>query len=95
MLKRGRKAGEKVGEGAVQIFVKKRGGRRFIKNLYCEFQSADAVATFLNDRFNFFCSGNTIRNLMKYYHIPLNQTGGDRRSKERREFILKRGNDLN
>ncbi|MFC1477576.1 hypothetical protein ACFL6L_03810 [candidate division KSB1 bacterium] len=84
--RRGRKKGEKVGEGSVQLFVKRRGGRRFLKLLYREFQSADAIAEFIYSRYNFFCSGNTIRNIMRRYHIPLNPAGGDRRSPARRAF---------
>jgi len=89
--RKGRKKGEKIGEGSVQIFVRRRGGARFIRQLYIEFQSADAVARYITRRYNFYCSGNTIRNLMRTYHIPINSPGGDRRSKDRVRFMQNRG----
>lgn len=89
--KRGRRLGEKVGEGPVQQFMVRRGGARFLRKMYRELQSADAVARYITRRYSFYCSGNTIRNLMKSYHIPLNASGGDRRSKKHREFIRQRG----
>ncbi|MFC1555589.1 hypothetical protein ACFL67_00750 [candidate division KSB1 bacterium] len=88
--RRGRRKGEKVGEGYVQTFVKQRGGRRYVKMLYLKLQSADAVAGHISRRHNFYCCGNTIRNLLRQYGIPLNRAGGDRRSRNCREFMRTR-----
>jgi len=88
--RRGRKSGEKRGEGAVQLFIRRRGGRRFICSLYRDFRSANAVAGYIQKRYNFFCCGNTIRNILREYHVPLNPAGGDRRSKRHRRFMTAR-----
>ncbi len=88
--RRGRKKGEGIGRGAVQQFVKRRGGRRFVLHLYEKFVSADAVAEFLFRQYNFYCSGNTIRNLLRYYHVPLRSSGGDRRSTVKQVFLNER-----
>jgi len=94
MKKRGRKKGDKVGEGTVQAFFREKGGKQFLEKLYQEFQSADAIATYIFRRYNFFCSGNTIRIIMKSYNIPLNSHGGDRRSIKIKNLINLRGEQL-
>ena len=91
---RGRLKGEGKGRGAVQIFIKQRGGRRFMARLYRELRSGEAIAEFINKRFGFYVSGNSIRNMLRQYHVPLNPSGGDRRSPTHVKFRQIRGRDL-
>jgi len=56
---RGRLKGEGKGRGAVQIFIKQRGGRRFMARLYRELRSGEAVATSPAIRYGI-CSGSTM-----------------------------------
>ncbi|MFC1732863.1 hypothetical protein ACFL6I_21380 [candidate division KSB1 bacterium] len=89
--RKGRKKGEKIGEGPIQILIRKRGGRRYVTRLYQEYRSADAVAQYIYNGFHLYCSGNTIRNIMRRYHIPINPAGGDRRSSAHLTFMKNRG----
>lgn len=84
--KKGRVKGEGKGAGAVQKFVKQRGGRRFLARMYSDMRSANAVADHIYHRYGFYCCGNSIRNLLRSYHIPRNPSGGDRRSPAQNRF---------
>ncbi len=79
-LKRGRVKGQGVGCGAIQILVKKNGGKVYLENLYSKIQSADGIADYFFQQFNLYCCANTIRNIMRQYNLKLNPSGGDRRS---------------
>ena len=53
--RKGRKKGEKIGEGPIQILIRKRGGRRYVTRLYQEYRSADAVAQYIYNGFHLYC----------------------------------------
>jgi len=84
--KRGRKHGEFIGQGAIQQFIKNRGGKKYIQELYKKVKSADAIAQSFIENDGFYCCGNSIRNYMKRYNLELNEIGGDRRSKRILKF---------
>ena len=89
--KRGRLPGEGKGTGAVQLFINRNGGRRYLKQLNQEFQSTDAIADFIYRKYNFYCCSNSVRNMMRSFKINSNATGGDRRSPGRCRFRELRG----
>ena len=88
---RGRKKGELVDCGLVQVFIKNHGGKDFILNLYQRLNSADLIAEYIKINFEFYCSGNTIRNYMTrnkiYYSV---KKGGDRLSPKAKANYNKR-----
>ena len=90
--KQGRLTGEGRGAGAVQNFIRRRGGKRYLMKMYKEFRSANAVADHIYRRHGFYCCGNSVRNILRYYRIPRYPSGGDRRSPAHVRFRLKRGN---
>ena len=90
--KQGRLAGEGRGAGAVQKFISGRGGKRYLIKMYKDFRSANAVADHIYRRYGFYCCGNSIRNLLRYYRIPRNPSGGDRRSSAHVRFRRQRNN---
>ncbi|MFC1564832.1 hypothetical protein ACFL6G_07835 [candidate division KSB1 bacterium] len=87
---RGRIKGQGRGCGAIQVFIRQQGGRRYLERLYSQIQSADGIAEYFFRQFNLYCCANTIRNIMKHYHIKLNSSGGDRRSGQVVEFRVRR-----
>ena len=91
---RGRLKGEGNGKGPVQTFIRQRGGRRFIVRLYRELRSGEAIADYIYNRFGFYVSGNSVRNMLRQYHISINPSGGDRRSPKHVRFRQTRGKDL-
>ena len=91
---RGRLKGEGNGKGPVQTFIKQRGGRRYMVRLYRELQSGEAIADYIYKRFGFYISGNSIRNMLRQYHVPINPAGGDRRSQKHVRFRQTRCRNL-
>ena len=92
--RRGRLKGEGNGKGPVQTFIKQRGGRRYMARLYRELRSGEAIADFIYKRFGFYVSGNSVRNMLRQYHIPINPSGGDRRSQKHVQFRQTRSGNL-
>jgi len=88
--KQGRLLGEGRGAGAVQKFIRSRGGKRYLSKMYKEYRSANAVADHIFRRYGFYCCGNSVRNMLRHYRIPRNPTGGDRRSPAHVQFRKQR-----
>lgn len=84
--KQGRLLGEGRGAGAVQKFIRSRGGKRYLSKMYKEYRSANAVADYIYRRYGFYCCGNSVRNMLRHYRIPRNPSGGDRRSPAHVQF---------
>jgi hypothetical protein len=91
---RGRRVGDGRGKGAIQTFVRQKGGRRYIVQLYRELKSADAIAEHFFKQHHFYCCSNSIRNILHRYRIKLRTTGGDRRSPAQCAFRQQREQNL-
>ncbi len=95
MNKRGRIKGQGKGTGAIQIFIRQKGGREYLKQLYEKTHSADGIADYIFKEYGLYCCANSIRNALKHYKISIQPSGGDRRSLSIVEFRRNRFNDCN
>lgn len=60
----------KQNKGEVQLFFEQHGGTEFIRSLADRCKIPSSIVHYLADKYDFTCTGQSIRNIMKWYDIP-------------------------